>query len=66
LIPTQLIMAIGDRNKKGKPTDYVTHYVTDIKIGPLCKTKHWVAGSDRKSEVTCTKCMKAANKLEYK
>jgi len=58
-------MAIGDRNKKGKSIDHVTHFVTDPVIGPICKSKGWQAGSNRKSEVTCDKCMKALNKKEH-
>ena len=59
-------MAIGDRNKKGKPTDYVTHFVTDAKIGPICHTKAWVVGSNKKSEITCIRCLSSLNETEQK
>lgn len=51
-------MAIGDRNKKGHPTDKVTHYVTNVQEGPKCKTKNWEAGSKVLEDITCLKCKK--------
>jgi hypothetical protein len=50
-------MAAGNRNKKGKPTDYVVHSGIDF-VNTLCGINATVISSGKDSDVTCLKCLK--------
>lgn len=52
-------MAAGDRNKDGKPKDYVVHMI--INQMPVCGIKKWMVGTDGSKDQgkpTCLNCIK--------
>lgn len=54
-------MAAGERNKNGKATDVVCHYVRNITDSTtLCGRTNFGYRTDATAEVTCMNCM---NKL---
>jgi hypothetical protein len=56
-------MACGDRNAKGKPTDYVWHYVDNEDMRTVCGINgNWVYDI---KEVTCKKCLKKIKQLQF-
>lgn len=48
-------MAAGDRNKAGKPKDFVRHFGYSGK--PICGTKNYGYLADSISDTTCKKCL---------
>lgn len=55
-------MAASDRNKNGKPVDYVVHYSDDFHIA-LCGKKPMIISLGKKGEpeISCKLCLKILN-----
>lgn len=53
-------MAAGDRNKNGRATDIVCHFVPftgQMNRKPICGQKRWGYGTSITDEVDCKKCL---------
>ncbi len=51
-------MAAGARNKQGKATDIVRHFVDPNKEVTACNRKNWLDASIEWEYVTCKTCLK--------
>ena len=51
-------MSAGDRNKTGKPKDFVRHFSHQYGADPVCLTKKYGYSTKDISNVTCIKCKK--------
>lgn len=57
-------MASGNRNRNGKPTDIVCHFMADNSQKPFCNQKIWWYSTTKWDEVTCRKCLSCKNKSD--
>ncbi len=54
-------MAQSDRNEKGKPTDFVAHFVANLEVYPrvtACNKKDPGYATEQASDVSCLRCLK--------